>query len=237
MLARAGAAERADRLLQEALAGLRDLGDVQLMAQAQNILGLLFVDQDRPAEALGVLTEGIARWRNVANQWGLSFGLRYLAEAHVASGHVEPAEAALEESDRLWIAVGSRWGRAMVWRTRTGRSLTERDFAGARRSGSQVLQFSRGLGDRLGAAETAELCARLRAGEGAWEEAARAIGCADGLREAAGSPRPPLSLRLLGPAADETRAALGDPRFEQVRAATASLSPAVLLDRALEIGR
>jgi hypothetical protein len=160
-----------------------------------------------------------------------------MAEAEILSGRKAAAEAALEESERLAIAVGSAWARAMVWRTRACLRLGERDAAGVREAILEAIRYSRGLGDLHGAAETAELRLRLHAAEAAWEKTARALGCADGLRESSGAPRPPMVLRLLGPAADGARAALGADRFDQERAAAASLSPSVLLERVLDQGQ
>jgi serine/threonine-protein kinase PknK len=222
-LCRRGENALAESHLDHSLKGLRELGDVQLIAHALNIVGVLEIDRDDAARAMTALEDAIGRWRTVANQYGLAFGLRFLAEARLASQNPEPADEMLTESLTLWTAVGSRWGEAMVIRTRSRLRLQGGDLSGARDLANRGLMLVRQIGDRHGTAEALEDSARISAAECRWDQAARDLGAADGLRAAIGSPRPPTVLRLLSRTLAGATEALGPEVFEAVRS-RASLS-------------
>src|SRR5262249_27791186 len=98
------------------------------------------------------------------------------------------------------------------------------DYAAARPLYNQSLALKRQMGDISGTPSALETLAEITARQGQPERAARLLGAAEGLREAAGAPLPPYEQAPFDKLIQELRAALGEERLMAARQAGRSLS-------------
>lgn len=179
--------EAAERL-REAEGLLGEVDDRMLPGQTLNILGLLAYDRGEMEEALEVLGRACASWRESGNISGLCLALSFLAQALLALGRLEEAEAAAKESEDLAGQVTTPWGAAGARLARARVLLARGDVDEAVARACGALTTFHLIGDRRGATEALETLAVAAARRGRRELGARLMGAATAHRQAMGAP-------------------------------------------------
>ena len=101
-------------LLAEARRLAARLDDRPLASYTLSGEGILALDAGDPAEAVRLLTESGAFFRQVGHALGVAFYLTHAAEAQLAAGDGAAAARLLDEADPLWAEIGNRWGERMA---------------------------------------------------------------------------------------------------------------------------
>jgi ATP/maltotriose-dependent transcriptional regulator MalT len=183
---------RAISLREESLALFRASGNSQGIAFA--LCGLaytLFLSQGDPAKVLALLKESLAVCREVGYQEGIAVVLSSLGEVILQQGDTVTARSRLQESVLLCREMGNPdidWELFMLGRV----AALEGDYARARAFYEENLTIGRAVGEKQRIAFYLEGLADVVAvqGDSAW--AVRLWGTAEALREAMGTPIPPV---------------------------------------------
>ncbi|GAA1953086.1 BTAD domain-containing putative transcriptional regulator [Amycolatopsis minnesotensis] len=187
--------------------------------------GLTRLYHGRPADAIGLLTDGLARFRVLGERWGLSITLTHLAQIVSWQGDQERALTLLDEAIELTGLLGSMEETADLVRQRADCLLRLGDRAGARAGYLRAVELASPSGalDKLAEAHLA--LANLHRLEGDHAEAARL--CALALEEC---PRAGFSSNELPARVHHTMGRIGIAEGRLTEAAA-------LIGRAVEVAR
>lgn len=205
-----GDLDLAEELHREALALREALGDHPGVATSLNNLGVVTEQRGAFEEAVGWYERGLAAAREVGNDWTTALLLGNLGGV---VGNLEQYERALElgeESLQIWRRLGDRASEGRVLNNLASIALE----TGRIERAVDLQRESLALYLDLGAQENIAVClegvAKIAARTGKAEGAARALGAAEGLREALGQPPPPAEIGPLERLRDALRADLGE---------------------------
>jgi predicted ATPase/class 3 adenylate cyclase/DNA-binding CsgD family transcriptional regulator len=184
---------RAIALLEEALALYREVGDKAGIAWVLiHLAYMLFLSQGDPAKVHALLEEGVALCRELSSQEDTAVALGTLGEVFLQQGDAVTARSLLEESVALSGEIGYWYGSAKVISILGRVAASQGDYAAARTLYEESLAIARVLGDRLNIPSYLEGLADVVTPQGDLVWAARLWGTAEALREAMGTPIPPV---------------------------------------------
>jgi predicted ATPase/class 3 adenylate cyclase/DNA-binding CsgD family transcriptional regulator len=184
---------RAISLKEEALALFEALGNIEGIAFSLfSLAWVLFISEGDPAKVHTLLEEGLALCRKVGHKDGIVIALRLLGGVFLQQGDTVKARTLLEEGVALSREIGYRHGTAESLFVLGKVAAYHGDYAAAHAFYEESLYLGREVGDNLSIAFYLEGLADVVAvqGDPAW--AARLWGVAEALREAMGTPLPPV---------------------------------------------
>jgi non-specific serine/threonine protein kinase len=215
--------ERALTLHGESLALATRRGDTLEAARALGYSGFAAWLSGDTARAEGACRLALPELRRAGDREGTATALLYLGCAALYRGELGEAVRLCEESEGLSRQVKFKEGIAWTSNILGLIAIERGDLALAERRLRASLRLHRELGDLWRSASVLEAlaCAAVRAGKA--ERGARLLGGAAALREAIGTPVPPIERPALEACVEAARAALGaavdDARFLEGRGA------------------
>jgi predicted ATPase len=174
-------------VLKEAQALFAVTGDTYFYAITLVHLGNVALGLGNPAEARTWLDEAYGVSREFGEPWIISFALNNLGEVARVEGDYDQARRYYEESQGLLESMGDKGDLARLVHSLGYVALHQGDAARAEAQFTHSLAMFRTLGNRRGIAECLAGLAVLWAGRGASRRAARMLGAAQGLLDAAGA--------------------------------------------------
>jgi predicted ATPase/transcriptional regulator with XRE-family HTH domain len=223
VLSEQGEYARAIALHEEALALFRAVGDMQRIARSHICLAEMhFFSQGDPERVHALLEEGLALSRELGHKQGIAWSLALSGQLALSQGDAALARCLSEESLVLCREMGHRSGIArslfVLGRVAEGlgdyvaaRALYEESLAIGR-----VVDDNRHLASRLAFSTFIEGLAGLFVAQGEPVKAVRLWGAADALREAMGTPIPPVYRADYERSVAAARAQLGENAFAAV---------------------
>ncbi len=208
-----GQYDEARQLLEEGLAIAREIGDLSLVADVLQPLGLAVLGQGNRPGARVHLEEALDLAHRFGDKREIAAALNALAQLHRVEGSLDSAEPLYEQAialvrdigDRESIAIGLL-NLAMVF---IGRGAGAR----ARATLIEVDAIADETGSRPVAQSVLEVCAGLAAFEGDWQRTARFFGMAEAHNDLTGIHRDPADEAFLSPYVASARANLGAAAF------------------------
>ncbi|WP_437949941.1 protein kinase [Sorangium sp. So ce296] len=201
--------ERALSLHGESLALATRRGDTLEAARALGYSGFAAWLSGDTARAEGACRLALPELRRGGDREGTATALLYLGCAAFYRGDLDEASRLCEESEGLSRAVKFKEGIAWTSNILGLVAIERGDLALAGRRLRASLRLHRELGDLWRSASVLEALARAAVRAGRPERGARLLGGAAALREAIGTPVPPIERPALAACADAARAALG----------------------------
>lgn len=227
-----GDAEAAIPLLRELMETELELGDERRLAMAKaQYAGNLAPES--AAEARRLLTEAADTLRGLGDDYGAAFALGILGQVVLRDGDPVEADRYQDEAMQRARAVGVDHlvGLGLNERGMTAVALGDLDLARSRFAESARLHQH--IQSREGLSYCLDGLARVALAEEKPEQAARAIGSAEAIREKVGVSLWPIMKSLREPQVSAVRAALGDAAFDAARAAGAETDPGELIEELL----
>jgi predicted ATPase/transcriptional regulator with XRE-family HTH domain len=224
---------RAIELHEEALALWREVGHMQCIAQSHCCLAeMLFFSQGDPARVHALLEEGLALSRELGDKEGIAWSLALSGQLALSQGDAASARGLIEESLGLYREMGNREdiARSLFVLGRVAESLG--DYAAARALYKESLAIGRVVGANRYIASCLEGLAGLFVAQEEPVRAVRLWGVAEALREAMGTPIPPVYGAGYEHSVAAARAQLGEKAF----AATWAEGRMMTLDQVLTVG-
>ncbi len=217
-LARAqGEYARACALFEENVAVHRQLGNKEgtsfaLMHWAE----ALFVSQGDITTVRALLDEGVALIRELGYMDGMGVYLNFSAQIALSQGDIATAHLLAEEQAALGRESGDQEQLAEALFVLGKAAAASRDYTGAYAHYEESLALFRTMGYKMESAFCLEGLASVVAAQGDPTWAARLWGAAEGLREAIGSPLPPIERAAYEHAVAAARGQLGEHAFAVV---------------------
>jgi DNA-binding NarL/FixJ family response regulator len=209
-----GAYDRAAALLRESLDVLRRVGDSQGASWSLQYLGRVAAHQGDLAGAIELFEEGLEASRRVGDTVGAAWALGHLGRASRLQGNHTEAARLLGESLTLFRSVGDAWGVSWTLGNlgRVAHDVLDHQRAAALFEESLVV--CRGLAGRKRAVAYAlHYLGVIANDQGQPLRAARLLGAAAALREAAGASVSPLDRAGHQHELAAVRAAIGTDQF------------------------
>ena len=217
---------RAISLNEEALALFREVGNSE--GVTWSLFGLakvLFSSQGDPATGRALLEEALALSREVGHKESISWALADLGEVVLQQGDAVKARSRLQESLGLAREIGKKEYMATSLRLLARVATFEEDYPAARALYEESLAIGRQVSHNLDIPSSLEGLAEVVAmqGEPAW--AARLWGTAQALRQARGTPLPPVYAADYDRAVAAARSQLGEQAFAAAWAQGRTMTP------------
>jgi ATP/maltotriose-dependent transcriptional regulator MalT len=186
---------------------------------------VFFISQGDPARVHTLLEEGLALCREVGHKEGTAQALGLLSQVFLQQGDAVKARLLLEEDVALSREIGYRWAIAESLSLLGRVEALEGDYAAARAFYEESLAIGRDVGDKLSIAFYLEGLADVVAalGEPAW--AAQLWGAAESMREALGTPIPPVYRAAYERSVAATCTQLGEKAFAATWAEGQKMTP------------
>ena len=217
---------RAISLKEEALALFEALGNIEGIAFSLfGLAWVLFISEGDPAKVRTLLEESLALCREVGHKDGIVITLSLLGEVFLQQGDTVKARLLLEESVALSRELGYRHGTAESLSLFGRVEALEGDYAEARAFYEESLAIEREVGDNLSIAFYLEGLADVVAVQGDPKWAARLWGVAEALREAMGTPLPPVDRTAYERAVAAVHTQLGEKTFAAAWAEGRKMTP------------
>jgi predicted ATPase/DNA-binding CsgD family transcriptional regulator len=217
---------RAILLLEESLALFRELGNIEGIAIALFVLAdVFFISQGDLARVHTLLEEGLALCREVGHKDGTAQALGLLGEVFLQQGDTVKARLLLEEDVALSREIGYRHAIAESLSLLGRVEALEGDYAAARAFYEESLAIGRDVGDKLSIAFYLEGLADVVAAQGEPAWAAQLWGAAESLREALGTPIPPVYRAAYERSVAATCTQLGEKAFAATWAEGRKMTP------------
>jgi len=145
---RQGLYVQAQDLLEQSISILKQLHDPENLAAPLHHLGILAGEVGEAAEAVRLLQEGLALFRQVNNRWGTAWSLSSLAYhlSELDPRQTGTARALLQESLALYHAIGNKQGIAIALNNLGHIAYQEGDYPAARRLLQESLALRREVG-------------------------------------------------------------------------------------------
>jgi predicted ATPase/DNA-binding CsgD family transcriptional regulator len=201
-------------LLEEGLAMQRALGNRRGIAVALGRLAhVLLLTQGDPATIRSLLEEGLTVFREVGDKANVASNLNHRGQLALQQGDLVTARSLVEEGLALFRELGDQsniaWSLSLLAKVQAHQG----DYAAAHALYEQSLETARRVGDqRLIATSLKEVGDVVAAaGELAW--ATRLWGTAEALREAMGTPLPPVERAKYEQEVASARTHLGEQAF------------------------
>ncbi len=216
---------RALALLEESLLLSREVGDVQDHALSLVLLGLVLQSQGDLAGAQARLEESRAVSRKVGYKRNLGLAIHFLGLVTFRQGDVVRARSLLEESLVLFQEVGERGRIAEVLGSQGLISLSQGDYAAARALLEESLKLSLELDYKWDIAGGLEGVAAVVTAQGEPVRAVWFMSAAQALREAIGTPLPPVFQAMHEFTVASVRTQLGEQAFAAAWAEGRTMTP------------
>jgi predicted ATPase/DNA-binding CsgD family transcriptional regulator len=209
-----GEYERSRALLEEIVAMFRQVGSKRGVARALfRLAWVILLAQGDTVAARPLLEEGLALFQEVGDKQGIAVMLDLSSEVSLHEGDFDTARSLLEESLALYREIGSPYDvvEALPYLARI--IAFQGDHAAARALYEESLTLIGEIGSQLLTPFALEGLASVVAlqGEAGW--AARLWGAAEALRQAMGTPLPPLYRADYEQAVASARTHLGEQAF------------------------
>ena len=179
--------EAAGALLEEAAALFRDIDEPRHLAEALTGLGLVSRIRGDLDRAAGLHEAALQLFQQVDDENGMAAALNSLGLVVLDRGAYERARRLHEESLARFRGMGDGWGASFPLRNLARGAWLQREYGRSAELFREGLALSCELGDKEGAAGCLEGMAAIAAIEGQPERAARLLGAAEALLEAAGA--------------------------------------------------
>jgi predicted ATPase/DNA-binding XRE family transcriptional regulator len=227
---------RAAGLSEESLALSRAVGDKRVSAIALTVLGILARDQGDYSRATALLEESQALFRELGDQRNSAWALNILGIVARDQGDYSRAAAVAEESLALSRAVGDKRVSAYSLSTLGSVVRHQADYGRASALLKESLALSRDHGQKRHTALGMEELAAVACAEEQPERAARLFGAAKRLRDALGTPLPPVDRAAYERSVAAARVQLGTDAFAAAWAEGQALPLEQAVDYALQVG-
>jgi DNA-binding CsgD family transcriptional regulator len=178
-------------------------------ALARHLLG-----RGAPADARDMVESFVELLRPLGVPYHVSHGLWLLGAAHLATGDLEAAEAALIEAKELAKSISNPWLAAHANHHLGELARRRDDTSGAEDLHHEALTLRARAGLRPGVAESLESLASLATDQESFTEAARLFGAACALRAEIGLARWPVDQASYDTDVARARDALGEHAFD-----------------------
>jgi len=214
MVSQQGDYTRAISLNEESLELFRTLGDMEgIVWSLFGLARVLFLSLGDPDKVHTGLEEGLALCKEVGHKLGIAWALSLSGEVFLQQGNAVKARLLLEESLLLYRDGSDLWGIAESLSLLGRMEALAGDYAAARDHCEESLAIVREAGAKLSVCSSLERLAAVVAvqGDPAWS--ARLWGMAETLREALGTPLPPVYRADYDRAVAAARAQLGVKAF------------------------
>ncbi|MGH2531000.1 MAG: ATP-binding protein, partial [Thermomicrobiales bacterium] len=174
-------------------AALRALGNVAISrgAVARHVLGDAVLAEAEYARAAACLERSLALARELGDEWGAAKALHWLQHLPWSGGDFARAAAGCEEAASVFRRLGDQRQLCMVTASIGIMAHASGDLPRARGAWAESLALARRLGYWWWIGFSLAGLAAVAAAGGEGERAARLLGAAAGLREAAGEPLRP----------------------------------------------
>ena len=229
-----------ERLCEESLAIMREVGDREGSAWAFSILammvgerGALAGERAEVVRSIGLQEESLALSRELGDVAGISQSLNSLGEGSRALGEYEQARSYYEEGLAFCRRAGDTYGVAMSLHDLGRVALDQGDTDAARALLGESLQLQSQIGYRGGTVLCIAGLAGVAVAQGQPGRAARLFGAAAALRAAAGVSEDAANREQTHRYTAAARAALGDEEFATGWAEGQALSLSESIDFAL----
>jgi predicted ATPase len=214
-----GEYSRAQALLEESLALCRETQAHYFAVLVRADLAVLATEQGEHDTARELLETCAASHRPMGRDEDLAVTLTVLGEVERRRGEFERAQAHLEESLAAHRRMGGQRGLGAALAAVGRLRLAQNDPCAARAVFAESIAIRRARCDRLGIAECLEGLASAAVATGQHEAAAQMLGAAGAIREALGTPLPPVDRADSARLAAAITAALGEERAARAEAA------------------
>ena len=217
---------RARALFEESLAIERELGDtLNIAATSLRLAEVHFVSQGDQATVCALLEEGLALSREMGNMWGIAFSFFLSGWVSLQQGDVATARERAEESLGLYSETGR--GRSIAEAlSLLGRvEARQGDHVRARALFEESLAIARKVDHKLNIPSCLEGLASVFASQEESVWAGRLWGAAEALREAMGTPIPPVERASYERSVAAARAQLGEKAFAAAWAQGRTMTP------------
>jgi non-specific serine/threonine protein kinase len=221
---------------EESLALWRAIDDREGSAYAlMNLAEVAWYEGDRQATR-ALQAEGLALFRAIDDRRGVAWALSSMGLTSIDDGNVNP-QALLEESVAIFRGIGEALGASLSLLFLGLTLVARRTPAEARKPFMEALATQHGLHDLQGLAVTVHGLAAVAASLRENARAARLLGVAAAIDDAAGYPAPWQRLRLgLEPHLAAARRAAGEAAFAAAMAEGQALSLEEAVAEALAVG-
>jgi ATP/maltotriose-dependent transcriptional regulator MalT len=217
---------RAILLLEESLVLFREVENSEGIACALiNLADVFFISQGDLARVYTLLQEGLAVCREMGHKEGLAWGLGLLGQLFLQQGDAVKARLLLEEDVTLSREIGYRHAIAESLSLLGRVEALEGDYAAARAFYEESLAIGRDVGDKLSIAFYLERWADVVAAQGEPAWAAQLWGAAESMREALGTPIPPVYCAANERSVAATYTQLGEKAFAAMWAEGRKMTP------------
>jgi ATP/maltotriose-dependent transcriptional regulator MalT len=186
---------------------------------------VLFLSQGDPAKVHTLLEEGLALSRQVGHKLGIAWALSHLGEAFLQQGNTVKARSLLEESVPLYREGRDQWSIADSLSLLGRVEALAGDYAAARACHEESLAIAREMGGKLSIGFSLEGLADVVAVQGDPVWAAQLWGAAEALREAMGTPIPPVYRADYDRSVAAARTRLGEKAFAAAWAQGRMMTP------------
>jgi predicted ATPase len=184
--------KRAGSLLDESLARFRELDSNYGVAWAFVTMGHVEYHKDNLAQAADFLEQGLVYLTQDQEKTGRAFATFTLGLVKQRQGDMEQAKEFLGQALDLYRDLGEKNNIAAALHGLGRVAYAQGDLKGAEDFFRDSLMIRKEIGLKRGIAESLECFGYLAVGRGEAELAARLYSVAGGLREAAGTPLPPV---------------------------------------------
>jgi predicted ATPase/DNA-binding SARP family transcriptional activator len=219
-----GDAERCAAVGEESLALYRDLGDREGIGRTVHLLSQVAVELGQRDRALAYAEESLRLARELGHVRGLIVSLRELGTLTAEGGDQARANELLDESERLAREHGDDSALAAILLDQSGLALVARDTESAASLARAAVELYSRYGTTAGIAEGVHVLALAAEADGSPDRAARLIGAAEALRDAAGTRLMATNAGDFEDAIQRASASLGEAAFEAARAEGRALS-------------
>jgi non-specific serine/threonine protein kinase len=227
--------ERAVALCEESLTLGRELGDKAAIALSLLNLGVVALDQGHYERAMTLNEESLVLGRELGDTWGIAASLANLGTVAMEQGDYGRAAPLLEESAALLREQGDIGGVALVLHNLGYLEREQGHHGRAATWYAESLGLFHELEDSYGIASCLGGLAGVACAQNELQRAVRLGGAAAALREALGTPLPPVDRAIAERDMATARATLGDEAFSVTWAAGTALPLEQAISEALGV--
>jgi tetratricopeptide (TPR) repeat protein len=207
---------RADSLVEESLARFRDLDSNYGIAWAIATKGHVEYHKEDQAQAANLLEHALDLFSHEIEKNGRAFTLYTLGMVKERLGELVQAKKLLGQALELYRELGEKYNIAAAFHGLAKVAFAQGDLSEAEESCLNSLLIRKEIGLKRGIAESLEFLGQLALSKNEPEKAARVFAVASGLREAAGTPIPPVDRGDYEANIRAVQAALGEDPYKEV---------------------